>query len=250
MAWGIQDSCETRLSVTAGRLELIRRSGDRRINRGTTGVPPVTLLDELDRDTISGIEAIAATRVYPKNAVIIHQGDDSDAFYVVLSGRLEALIVHEDGRQIVLGTLAPGDYFGEMSCLNGDSRSATIMAREPCKCLVISRTAFHSLCHEHPSLIWVLVRDLVRKLRRATRRIEELAFTDVYGRVARYLTEVQDEALPVERRVTHQDIAYAVGASREMVSRVMKDLAAKGYIEQAKGRVKVLKNPPIDSGDL
>ncbi|MCU0573937.1 MAG: Crp/Fnr family transcriptional regulator [Syntrophobacteraceae bacterium] len=210
----------------------------------------MTLLDELDRDTICSIEAMAATRAYPKNAIIVHQGDESDAFYVVLSGSLQALIVHEDGRQIVLGTLVPGDYFGEMSCLNGDTRSATIMTREPCKCLVLSRAGFHNLCNEHPSLIWVLIRDLVRKLRRATRRIEELAFTDVYGRVARFLTETQDEDLPVERRVTHQDIAYAVGASREMVSRIMKDLAARGYIEQAKGRITLLKNPPFDSGDL
>ncbi len=210
----------------------------------------MTLLDELDRDTIRSIEAMAATRAYPKNSIIVHQGDESDAFYVVLSGSLQALIVHEDGRQIVLGTLFPGDYFGEMSCLNGDARSATIMTREPCKCLVLSRAGFHNLCNEHPSLIWVLIRDLVRKLRRATCRIEELAFTDVYGRVARFLTETQEQDIPVERRVTHQAIAYAVGASREMVSRIMKDLAARGYIEQAKGRIKLLKNPPFDSGDF
>ena len=210
----------------------------------------MTLLDELDSETISSIEAMAATRAYPKNAIIVHQGDESDAFYVVLSGRLEAILVHEDGRQIALGTLAPGDYFGEMSCLNGDTRSATIMTREPCKCLVISRAGFHNLCKEHPSLIWVIIRDLVRKLRRATRRIEELAFTDVYGRVARFLTEIQHGDFPVVRRVTHQDIAYAVGASREMVSRIMKDLAPRGYIEQARGSIRLLRNPPFDRSDL
>ncbi len=210
----------------------------------------MSLMDELDKDVIAGIEAMACTRNYPKNAFIVQQGDESDAFYLVLSGRLEAILIHEDGRQITLGSLQPGDCFGELSCLNGETRSATIVTREPCKCLVMSRTMFNELSLEHPYFIWSLVRDLVRKLRRATRRIEELAFLDVYGRVARFLTEMDDKNFPAARRVTHQDIAHAVGASREMVSRVMKDLANGGFIQQAKDRIRVLKRPPFVSGSL
>ncbi|MCU0589561.1 MAG: cyclic nucleotide-binding domain-containing protein [Syntrophobacteraceae bacterium] len=204
------------------------------------------LYDELDRETVQSIESIAATRSYPKSSIIIHQGDDSDAFYLVLSGSLQVMIVHEDGRQMLLGTLKPGDYFGELSCVDGDARSTTIMAMEPCKCLVIPKDGFHALCHDHPSLIWALIRDLVRKLRKATRKIEELAFLDVYGRVSRFLTELQDEGFPGEARVTHQDIAHAVGASREMVSRIMKDISDRGYIEQSKGRFRLIKKLPFD----
>ncbi len=210
----------------------------------------MALLDELDQDIVKNIESLAATRSYPKNTIIINQGDESDAFYLVLSGKLLVLILHEDGRQMVLGTLQPGDYFGELSCLDGDARSATIMTREPCKCLVLSKDRFHNLCREHPALIWSIIRDLVRKLRRSTRKIEELAFMDVYGRVARYLSEIQDEDKVIEKRMTHQDIAYAVGASREMVSRIMKELSGRGYIRQAKGRIKILKNLPFDNNNL
>ncbi len=210
----------------------------------------MTLFDELDQDIVKNIESLAATRSYPKNTIVINQGDDSDAFYLVLSGELLVLILHEDGRQIVLGTLQPGDYFGELSCLDGDARSATIMTKEASKCLVLSKDGFHNLCSEHPSLIWALIRDLVRKLRKSTRKIEELAFMDVYGRVARYLSEIQDDDRVIEKRMTHQDIAYAVGASREMVSRIMKELSGRGYIKQAKGRIQILKNLPFDNKDF
>jgi CRP/FNR family cyclic AMP-dependent transcriptional regulator len=211
-------------------------------------VEAMTLLDELDKDTIKTIESLAAARSYPKNAIIINQGDESDAaFYLVLSGKLAVLILHEDGRQMVLGTLQPGDYFGELSCVDGDPRSATIMTKEPCKCLVLSKKGFHNLCSEHPSLIWTLIRDLVQKLRRSTRKIEELAFMDVYGRVARFLSEIRDEDNVIEKRLTHQDIAYAVGASREMVSRIMKELSDGGFIKQAKGRIRMLKKLPFDN---
>jgi CRP/FNR family transcriptional regulator, cyclic AMP receptor protein len=210
-------------------------------------VGEMSLLDELDKDTLKAIESLAATRSYPKNSIIISQGDESDAFYLMLSGQAVALILHEDGRQIVLCTLSPGDYFGELSCLDGDTRSATILTKAPCKCLVISQDRFHGLCRDHPSLIWLLLRDLVHKLRRATRKIEELAFMDVYGRVARFLSENQEEYV-IEQRMTHQDIAYAVGASREMVSRVMKELAVQGYVQQSKGRIRLLKDIPFHNG--
>jgi CRP/FNR family cyclic AMP-dependent transcriptional regulator len=208
----------------------------------------MTLLDDLDRDTLKAIESLAVTKSYPKNSIIINQGDDTDAFYLVLSGRAVVVILHEDGRQIVLGTLCPGDYFGELSCLDGDIRSATILTKEPCKCLVISKDRFQNVCSEHPSLIWVLIRDLVQKLRRATHKIEELAFTDVYGRVVRFLGENQ-ETKTIEHKLTHQDIAHAVGASREMVSRVMKELALQGYIKQAKGRITILREILPDDDD-
>jgi CRP/FNR family cyclic AMP-dependent transcriptional regulator len=217
---------------------------------GPVEVVTMTLLDELDQDIVKTIESVAATKSYPRNTIIISQGDETDAFYLVLSGKLLVLILNEDGRQIVLGTLQPGDYFGELSCLDGDARSATIMTREASKCLVLSKDGFHSLCREHPSLIWALIRDLVRKLRRSTRKIEELAFMDVYGRVVRYLSEIQDNDKVIEKRLTHQDIAHAVGASREMVSRIMKELSDRGYIKQAKGRIRILKNLPFDNNNL
>jgi CRP/FNR family transcriptional regulator, cyclic AMP receptor protein len=205
--------------------------------------------DELDKEMFSAIESIAVTRSYPKNTVIISQGDESDAFYQVLSGSAAALIIHEDGRQIVLARFKPGDFFGEMSCLDGEGRSATVQTKEPTRCLVISRAKFHHMCGENPSLIWALIRNLIRRLRRSTRKIEELAFMNVYGRVTRYLCEMQQEEI-IEQQLTHQEIAHNVGASREMVSRIMKELAVKGYIDQARGRIRILRDLPFDNGDF
>lgn len=208
----------------------------------------MTLLDELDRDTLKAIEAMAVTKSYPRNSIIINQGDETDAFYLVLSGRATVLILHEDGRQIVLGTLYPGDYFGELSCLDGDIRWATILTKEPCKCLVNSKERFQSVCRKHRSLIWVLIRHLVQRLRKATRKIEELAFTDVYDRVVCSLRDTR-EGGTLEHKPTHQDIAHAVGAWREMVSRVMKELAVQGYIKQTQGRITLLRDIPGDSDE-
>jgi len=109
------------------RRELSSSSSHLRKIHGPGEGDVMALLDELDQDIVKNIESLAATRSYPKNTIIINQGDESDAFYLVLSGKLLVLILHEDGRQMVLGTLQPGDYFGELSCLDGDARSATIM---------------------------------------------------------------------------------------------------------------------------
>jgi CRP/FNR family cyclic AMP-dependent transcriptional regulator len=220
-----------------------------KLSRECCEVDEMTLLNGLDTQTIDTIESLAVTKSYPKNSIIINQGDESDAFYLMLSGMAMAMILHEDGRQIVLGTLQPGDYFGEISCLDGELRSATVMAREPCKCLMISKKDFHDLCREHPGLVWSLIQDQVRKLRKATRKIEELAFMDVYSRVARYLIENKEQHI-IEQKLTHQDIAFVVGSSREMVSRVMKELALNGYIRQAKGSVRILKDLPFHNGDF
>ena len=201
----------------------------------------ISLFDDLDREIAQQIQDSCKIVSYPENTIIIHQGDETDSLFSLLSGKAIVMLLDDDGKQVVLNVLRPGDSFGEMSCLDGELRSATVMTREPSRFAVISRSAFITIVNRHPAMLWRLNALLIQRLRKATRKIEDLAFMDVYGRVARLLSECRDElGLGIEP-ITHEEIAQMVGASREMVSRVMKKLTDKGYIKREEGRIIILK---------
>ena len=201
----------------------------------------ILLFKDLDREAAGLLESTCKIVTYPENTIIIHQGDETDAIYGLLSGKAVVMLLDADGKQMVLGVMRPGESFGEMSCLDGQARSATVMTREPSRLAVIPRSAFVQIVKQHPVILWRLVTLLVQRLRKATRKIEALAFMDVYGRVARLLSEHREELRIDNEPLTHEEIAQMVGASREMVSRVMKRLAEKGYIKKIKGHIIILK---------
>jgi CRP/FNR family cyclic AMP-dependent transcriptional regulator len=154
----------------------------------------------------------------------------------VLSGRLKVMMSDAEGKEVILSILGPGEFFGEMGLIDDEPRSATVVTIEPCELLSIAKREFKKSLAENFDMSMAVMRGLVRRLREADRKIGSLALLDVYGRVARLLLDMAenvDGEKVVTKRLPKQDIAKMIGASREMVSRVMKDLQTGGYIECA-----------------
>ncbi len=193
------------------------------------------------------LEVLARTMVRKsvgRNSKIIGAGDPTDSLYIVINGRLKVLMSDEQGREVILSILGPGEFFGEMGLLDDSPRSASVVTLEACELLSISKTDFKRSLAENFDLSLAVMRGLVKRLREADQKIGSLALMDVYGRVARLLLQMSDDVngeKVVVKKLSKQDIAKMIGASREMVSRVMKDLQLGGYIE-VRGRSIVLRN--------
>jgi len=171
-------------------------------------------------------------------------GDSIESLYIVLSGRLKVMMSDAEGKEVILSILGSGEYFGEMGLIDDNPRSATVVAIEACELLAVARRDFKKCLAENLEMSMAVMRGLVRRLRDADRKIGSLALLDVYGRVARLLldmSETVDGQKMVTKRLPKQDIAKMIGASREMVSRVMKDLQTGGFIEM-RGSTIVLRD--------
>ncbi len=182
-----------------------------------------------------------------RNAVFIHEGDKGDSLFVILSGRVKVFVADADGREMVLDIHGPGDYVGEMA-LDGQPRSASVIALEPTTCSVLTRDALRAAIAENPDVAMNLIGTLIERARIATDNVRNLALMDVYGRVARLLlslaVEQPDGKMIVPERLTQQDIADRVGASRDMVSRIFKDLTIGGYITVVDRQITLNRKPP------
>jgi CRP/FNR family cyclic AMP-dependent transcriptional regulator len=192
------------------------------------------------------IAAKAPVRAFAKGAVIITEGDETTALYVILSGRVKAYASDESGREIDLSVQEAGDYFGEMS-LDGGQRSASVMALEATRCAVVPREELRRFLASHPDFAQHLIERLIGRVRTLTGTVKSLALLDVYGRVARLLLELaveEDGQTVIPQRLTHQDIANRVGASRETVSRILSELMAGGYLAKQGSRLVIRRQPP------
>jgi len=169
-----------------------------------------------------------------RGTTVMASGDATDALYIVLSGRLKVMMSDAEGKEVILSIIGSGEFFGEMGLIDDAPRSASVVAIEPCELIGIAKRDFKKCLAENFEMAMGVMRGLVRRLREADRKIGSLALLDVYGRVARLLLDmsenVEGEKI-VTKRLPKQDIAKMIGASREMVSRVMKDLQMGGYIE-------------------
>ncbi|XAH26176.1 Crp/Fnr family transcriptional regulator [Xylophilus sp. GW821-FHT01B05] len=182
------------------------------------------------------LASAVSKRRFKRGEVLVEGGQRSDALYVLVSGRARVVSADARGREVIYATLRSGDPVGEMSLIDGQPHSATVRAEIQTDALVLDRAAFLRCLPPEGSVGHVVMHGLVRRLRQADRTIESLALMDVYGRVARVLL---DAAVPegggdgglVCEKISRQDLAKMVGASREMVSRVMKDLEERGFIE-------------------
>jgi len=209
---------------------------------GTAGDGPLLSLAEQHINTLAEHGTVKA---YPKNAVIISEGDRSDSLYVILSGKVKVYLADEEGKEMVLNTQGPGEYFGEI-ILDEGPRSASVMTLEPSKFSIVTRDQFNQFLAQSPEVTLELVRSLIHRVRELTKKVSELALLDVYGRVRGLLLELatnQDGKLVVER-LTQQDMASRVGCAREMISRILKDLRTGGYIKDDGERIIIVKKPP------
>jgi CRP/FNR family cyclic AMP-dependent transcriptional regulator len=182
-------------------------------------------------------------RRYPRGSYVIRAGEETDALYIILAGKAKVLIPDDDGNEVILSVIGPNEFFGEMGLLDDQPRSASVETMEPCEMLRITRSAFLACLKDNFDAALVIIRNLVKRLREADRKIESLALIDVYGRVARLLIEMAqpvDGQWIIEKAPPKQEIARMIGASREMVSRVVKDLHDKGVIRAEKRKIFVL----------
>jgi CRP/FNR family cyclic AMP-dependent transcriptional regulator len=174
-------------------------------------------------------------RSYRKGRILIEEGDRGDALYIILGGRLRAYSSGANGREITFGIYGPGEYVGEMS-LDGGPRAASVETLDAAACAVVSRAVLQQFVDDRPAFAFELLTKVIRRARAATVSARNLALNDVYGRLKDLLEsclrESADPSQGLVARLTHQDMANRLGSSREMVSRLMKDLENGGYVER------------------
>lgn len=203
----------------------------------------VPLFSSLTDDQLRVLSPFVQLRSYPRNTFILRAGEETDALYVILSGRIKVLIPDEEGHEVILTVMGPHEFFGEMGLLDDQPRSASVETLEQCDMLRFSKAGFMNCLKDNFELAMLVIRNLVRRLRDADRKIESLALIDVYGRVARLIIDMAEEIdgqWIVQRAPPKQEIAHMIGASREMVSRVVKDLQQKGLIRTEKRKIFIL----------
>ena len=204
----------------------------------------VPLFSLLTNEQAQGIADNVVKRRFRRGELVVEHGKKSDALFILLTGRARVLTADSRGREVILAVLQSGDYVGEMSLIDNEPHSATVRAEIQTDMLVLGRAEFARCLPDTSSLSYAILRGLVQRLRSADRQIESLALLDVYGRVARALLEMAElvgERNVIRNKVSRQDLAKVVGASREMVSRVMKDLEERGMIETQEDGSVILK---------
>lgn len=201
-------------------LDLIRR------------IPTFSMLNEAEAALLS---QRADKRRYKRGEHLLMQGERSNVLFIVLTGKARVVIHDERQREVILSDLQPGECVGEMSLIDNEPHSATVRADTVCDVLVLESQAFARCLAENSSLAYAVMRGLAQRLRHADRKIQSLALSDVYGRVATALLDMAEAhargLMVIRERVSRQDLAKMIGASREMVSRVMKEFEKSGFIQ-------------------
>jgi CRP/FNR family transcriptional regulator/CRP/FNR family cyclic AMP-dependent transcriptional regulator len=201
----------------------------------TASVPLFSCLSSMDR---SAVCKIMIPRTFSANEVIVHEDDDEgQTFFILVSGKVHVAVFTTEGKSAILATLKPGDFFGEMAMLDGEPRSASVIASEQCTLLMLYRKMFIDILQRYPKITIQILIEMSRRLRRANRHINTLSLMSVYGRVADVLLQLAKEQgqrlrnmIVIPNRPTHQVIADMAGTSRETVSRIMSQLQKKHYL--------------------
>jgi CRP/FNR family cyclic AMP-dependent transcriptional regulator len=194
----------------------------------------VPLFNTLPENQLTLLTQVLKREHFSKHQIIFSAGEKTEMLYAVISGRIKVAMGDDQGKEVVLAMLGPGEYFGEMALLDGGSRSANVIAVEACELLSLSKIEFTKFLENNFSMTMMVIRGLVKRLREADKKISSLALMDVYGRVARLLLEMAEDIdgkRAIVKKIARKDIANMIGASREMVTRVMKDLETRGMIE-------------------
>ncbi|MGK0498872.1 MAG: CRP/FNR family cyclic AMP-dependent transcriptional regulator [Oceanicoccus sp.] len=194
----------------------------------------VEIFDGLAEQELEALASSSVTRSYPKNTVIINENDHADSLYIIEAGKVKVYCSDKNGKEFIMNTLGPEDYFGELALLDDDKRSASVRTMEKSSFCIIYKEDFNKVLEQQPNIANTLIRNLTRRVRKLTKDVKALALQDVYGRVTNVLTtlsEPRDEnSSIIPEKLTQQDIADRVGASREMVARILKDLTIGEYI--------------------
>ena len=208
----------------------------------------VPMFSGLQRDELLKFAELTRERTYPKGSVILFQGDPGDSLYVLRQGRAKVVLIGEDGREVILGVLEPGAHFGELALIDDQPRSAHVIAMEDSQLLILRREDFRRRVEANPSVAWALLTELSRRLRRADQKIGGLVLLDVPGRISRLLLDLAEEAggNTIEKPLTHQTIAQMIGASRETVSRAMKDFQDANWVSVVRRKITLADRPALE----
>ena len=201
----------------------------------------IPLFSGLPEEELERFAELTRERAYPKGSVILFQDDPGDSLFVLRAGRVKVVLIGEDGREVILGVLEPGAHFGELALIDDQPRSAHVIAMEDAQLLILRREDFRRRVEANPTVAWALLSELSRRLRRADVKIGGLVLLDVPGRIARLLLDLagEGEGDLIEKPLTHQTIAQMIGASRETVSRAMKEFQDAGLIRVERRRIAI-----------
>jgi CRP/FNR family cyclic AMP-dependent transcriptional regulator len=208
----------------------------------------VPLLSRIDRGELQRLAAVTRERQYAKGSVILFENDPGDTLFVVRQGRVKVVLVGEDGREVILGVLGPGEYFGELSLIDEQPRSAHVIAMDDSVLLALRSEDVRRRVEATPAVAWAMLVELSRRLRRADNKIGALALLDVPGRIARLLLDAADDAGgdALTKPLTHQTIAQMIGASRETVSRAMVEFQEAGWIAVERRTIRLVDRPALE----
>ncbi len=209
--------------------------------------PSAAQLAAITEPFVRQLASLGRLRTYPKNTVFITEGDSSDSVFVILTGKVKIFIADTEGHEMILDIQGPGEYVGEMA-LDGNPRSASVMTLESTAFAVVARDPIREAIRRDPDFALDIIAKIIDRARLATNSVKDLALLDVYGRVARLLltlaVEQEDGKLMIPEKLTQQEISERVGASRDMVSRIFRDLSAGGYISVENRIITINKKPP------
>jgi CRP/FNR family transcriptional regulator, cyclic AMP receptor protein len=207
----------------------------------------VPLLSTLGEADLAAFAGLLRERRYPKGSMILAQGDPGEALYLLAAGQVKVVLIHEDGREVILSVLGVGAFFGEMALLDQEPRSAHVVAMTDSLLLQLRREDFQARLRSGPEVAIALLRELSRRLRRADETIASLMLLDVNGRIANLLLELASEegGERITRRLTHATIGQMVGASRETVSRTMRSLVNRNILRVSRREILLLDSDAL-----
>ncbi|MDD5581904.1 MAG: Crp/Fnr family transcriptional regulator [Candidatus Marinimicrobia bacterium] len=208
----------------------------------------IPLFEDLSDDELAHIAQLIHVKTYEKNKVILLEEDLGDTLFIISKGSVKISRINEDGKEVILSILSDGEFFGEMSILDGESRSANVVALEPSEVFMLKRSDFLDMLEKYPKISIHLLEELARRLRRSDQQIESLSLSDAEHRVANTLIRLAEDlgvhfkgSVTIEEIPLQQDIANMAGTSRETVSRMLKMLENKGLITRD-GRKLIINN--------
>jgi CRP/FNR family transcriptional regulator, cyclic AMP receptor protein len=199
----------------------------------------VALLSGLPEDHLNFLMARSSSRTYPKGAIIVNEGDEASSLFVIQSGTVKVYLGDDNGKEVVLSTQGPEEYFGDLALFDDAPRSASVV--------IISKAVLREALAERPEIALLLLKGLASRVRALTESVRTFALLDVFGRLVRTLYALaaeKEEGLLIEQKLTQQELANRIGASREMVSRIMNDLIEGGYIRVDGKRILICKKIP------
>ncbi len=207
----------------------------------------IPLFSELNEDELEAITKFAVRQVYKKDNMVLIEEEIGSTMFVILQGRVKISRISDEGREVILSILVDGDFFGEMSILDGQARSANAVTLEDTELLIIRRENFLQMLHDYPQVAINLLKELAHRLRRSDSQIKSLSLQNAMGKVASTLVRIADDSGIIKRGKVEipqlppqQDLANMAGTSRETISRVIKSLSQLGYVEKEGSKLIIL----------